>query len=455
MALSSSIVWEIQPGIGASTNGGGFVTGATGTDYSQQASPQWEFVGVTTAGVDAILLHADAAATMIGNVANIISGTNFTAGRYEILSVVAGVSITLDRDCATGAGSDGVVKIGGAVASLKTIATTIVPGNKVYQKSTGTTDTFGSATTFTVGTYDLPILVEGYNLTRGDLSALSYADSHTSDGFLIVTNYPTIAGATYTHVFGAYTFLYCLSLTSEKTNQGWGLGVSHRVKVINSANNASAYAASANGMSLFDCEFYSSGAASYCAFSTLNVSQAVGCRFGSAAGHGVIDAYGWTYVNCTFYSIASGKAGIIVLDYRRSNTFVGCTFFNCDSGYKSAAGVTMTGYPTFINCQGTGCTTAFANNVSDGPIPIRAVGNRLRNNGADYVGFIQSPASVGDISTAQTDAYEYVNPTASPPNLNLKPAGAGVGKGFGYSDIGSAQKKESIKLIGFSGGLNE
>lgn len=36
MSLSAATVFEVRPGAGNSTNGGGFVAGATGTDYSQQ-----------------------------------------------------------------------------------------------------------------------------------------------------------------------------------------------------------------------------------------------------------------------------------------------------------------------------------------------------------------------------------------------------------------------------------
>ena len=36
MALPAATVWEVRPTAGSDTNGGGFVAGASGTDYSQQ-----------------------------------------------------------------------------------------------------------------------------------------------------------------------------------------------------------------------------------------------------------------------------------------------------------------------------------------------------------------------------------------------------------------------------------
>ena len=116
MAISASVVWEFESGATANmVNGGGFHTGASGTDYSQQAAAQYNLTTVTTAAANAICLSASADATMVGNIAHIISGTNFTAGWYEIISVVAGVSFTLDRTCTSAAGSLGIINIGGAL----------------------------------------------------------------------------------------------------------------------------------------------------------------------------------------------------------------------------------------------------------------------------------------------------------------------------------------------------
>ena len=173
MAIAAASVWEIRSDATASNvNGGFFVTGASGTDFSQQAAAQYNLTGVTTAGADAILLSASAAADMVGNAAHIISGTNFTAGWYEILSVVVGVSITLDRTCTSAAGSTGVVNIGGAMslgaANDDAVFENAVAGNKFYIKQ-GTYTLGGTVSLAAAGnttsTYNL---MEGYAVTRGD-----------------------------------------------------------------------------------------------------------------------------------------------------------------------------------------------------------------------------------------------------------------------------------------------
>ena len=134
MALSSGIVWEVRQG-GSDSSGGGYKTGASGTDFTQQDAAQYALTGLTTAAANAIILTASAAADMVGNVIQITSGTNFTVGFYEITSVSVGVSITVDRNCTTAAGTGGVGNIGGALASPGMAGGAKVAGNDIYVKS--------------------------------------------------------------------------------------------------------------------------------------------------------------------------------------------------------------------------------------------------------------------------------------------------------------------------------
>jgi hypothetical protein len=197
MALSATIVWEVRSA-GNANNGGGYKTGYSGTDFSQQDAAQYALTSVTTAGADAILLHADAADDMVGNVARIVSGTNFTVGYYEIISVVAGVSITLDRTCTTGAGSAGVVNIGGALAAIGNLGSATAglgaaPGNLICVKADGTYSLGASDAWSVPATATLPIRIEGYKTTRP--TATTSGDGYlgrntTSDGKLVTTNMP-------------------------------------------------------------------------------------------------------------------------------------------------------------------------------------------------------------------------------------------------------------------------
>jgi hypothetical protein len=167
LAVSADIIYEIRSA-GSVDNGCGFKVGASGTDYSQQASPQYALTGVTTAAANAILLDAAAAADMVGNIAKIVSGTNFTAGWYEIISVVAGVSITLDRNCTTAAGSLGVVNIGGAGLLDDAFLESWTIGNAAYIKADGTHTPASALTVAKDGSNTKYNRLIGYKTTRGD-----------------------------------------------------------------------------------------------------------------------------------------------------------------------------------------------------------------------------------------------------------------------------------------------
>src|SRR4051794_28898639 len=107
MSLSAATVWEVRPGAtGASANnGGGFVAGATGTDYSQQNSPQYNAADLSGTNANTATPAVTSASHSfvgadVGNLIHITAGTNWTAGFYQIVSVAAGAA-TLDRACAS------------------------------------------------------------------------------------------------------------------------------------------------------------------------------------------------------------------------------------------------------------------------------------------------------------------------------------------------------------------
>ncbi len=80
MALAATIVWEVRSGGSDTLNGGGFKTGASGTDYSQQNSAQYTLTNATTSGADVTIAHSSASTDMVGNICQITAGTNFTTG---------------------------------------------------------------------------------------------------------------------------------------------------------------------------------------------------------------------------------------------------------------------------------------------------------------------------------------------------------------------------------------
>lgn len=175
MPISSSVVWELRSA-GNANNGGGFKTGATGSDFSQQNAAQYALTGLTSAGAGNTILSAAAAADMVGNVAQAISGTNITPGFFEVLSVVVGVSITFSTNSAaasicTGIAASGVINIGGALLTWAQLFGTgvMAAGQNAWVKGSFTI-TSAVIINFQAGTTSASFgsTVTGYSTTRGD-----------------------------------------------------------------------------------------------------------------------------------------------------------------------------------------------------------------------------------------------------------------------------------------------
>lgn len=173
--LSANTFWRVFVG-GSDTNGGGFVTGALGTDYSQQNSPQYSLTGLTSSGAGNVLLYASASADMVGNIAYCSAGTNAnTATWYQITSVSVGVSITFSTNLAgtsiaTGAASGVAISIGGALGSPGILTTLMTVSNMQAGIKAGTytltTSTAGSGGPISTGA--TVVNIEGYQTTFGD-----------------------------------------------------------------------------------------------------------------------------------------------------------------------------------------------------------------------------------------------------------------------------------------------
>lgn len=118
MALSANTVLECRVS-GSDTNGGGFVTGASGTDWSQQDSAQYSVTDGVTAGTTTITSATASFGTdVVGNLIYVQGGTGgVTAGWYQIVSRTNSTTIVVDRSTGLTAGTGVTLKIGGALAT--------------------------------------------------------------------------------------------------------------------------------------------------------------------------------------------------------------------------------------------------------------------------------------------------------------------------------------------------
>lgn len=458
MALGATTVWEIRSA-GSNNNGGGYVPGSSGTDYTQQNAAQYALTNVTTAGADAVLLSASAAADMVGNIARIVSGTNFTVGYYEILSVVVGVSITLDRNCTTGAGDTGVVNVGGALASIgalgsNTVGLGAVAGNLICVKADGNYSLAANDTFSVAATAANPIRIIGYNSTRP--TASTQGDGYlgrntTTDGKLITTNMPNYqyqAGFRLGAGNGAFVQYQNLNLSIAGAGQsGYLVGnlgtdsVMTRCVLTNPSTNTLAGGINGNARSIIqDNDIFMTGASGGATAAGI-AGNAGGVRIianrvqmsqSSSSGPGI----GLQYSAIAIRNVVIGNGGLIGIGVTVSTgvpTIDGNTIVNFVDGVNIITGTT--GLQCVTNNIITDCTTYAINNVDADTATFNAY-NRVRdpvtiNAGTNWT----TNSSFGNVTTDGAAYSDYVNQAAgdyrlistSPAVSTAIPASASMG----------------------------
>ena len=193
MALSSAIVIEVRT-TGSDNNGGGFKTGATGTDRSQQNGAfatltAASVVHTTTTQINVSLGDFTVSAADVGNLLQITGGTA-TPGFYEITVVdVPNNRWTMDRSVGTAAQTV-IGAMGGALLTLgKAGSAPLVDNNKIWIKAgtylitSATINIAGGCFSKTVG-----VFIEGYNTARGDLGTKPLLQASGITAFTFILN---------------------------------------------------------------------------------------------------------------------------------------------------------------------------------------------------------------------------------------------------------------------------
>lgn len=209
--VSNNVQFDVRT-TGNDANGGGFITGATGTDFSQQDASQFSGTnlassnGSTNPCIVTSASHNFVAAD-VGNLLNISAGTNWLTGagiRYQIVSVSANAA-TLDRACGSAASltngtwaeGGAMATIGGAVAIAD--STTTMPGGAsataIINVKAGT---YTLTSTVTIGANTNMAFV-GYSTTHGDNGTAPLITTATNSTALITM-------AARSHTFDNFTF---------------------------------------------------------------------------------------------------------------------------------------------------------------------------------------------------------------------------------------------------------
>jgi hypothetical protein len=320
MALSLNTVLEVRQ-VGADTNGGGFVTGASGTDWSQQTSAQYTLTGLTSSGAGNTLLTASASADMVGNIAYSVSGTNQTTGTgavpfFQITSVSVGVSITFSTNSAgtsiaTGIVAAGAVNIGGALGTPGQAAAILtVAGMRAWVKYSSTAY---NMTTATAGLSGGPVVmgtngtsIEGYDQTRGDRTG----------------NRPVVSWAGVASPGSGTTYIFQLT----------GTGLQSLANIIANGNTV----ANVGGVSVTNA----SGTLSQCIAENCSGTLGIGINLGGANNRGALQ--------CAALTCLTGfQGGFLVGCYA-----TGCTTgFTIGFGVKCLAYANTTGFLTMNSCD--------------------------------------------------------------------------------------------------------
>lgn len=178
-AISINCVWEVRT-TGSDQNGGGFITGSSGTDWSQQNSPQYSVTDLVHSSANANFTSATAnwGTDVVGNII-MVEGGSFPIGRsyYQVITRNSATSITVDRSPGiNGTGCTG--RLGGALdhpsrAAMNQVAPVGTLGMDVWIKAgtynfvAGASNTYGQKIN-TGGTAANVSYWEGYQTTRGD-----------------------------------------------------------------------------------------------------------------------------------------------------------------------------------------------------------------------------------------------------------------------------------------------
>lgn len=456
MALSANTVWEVRTG-GADTNGGGFVTGASGTDWSQQDAAQYSVTDGVTAGTTTITsATANFGTDVVGNIMYVQGGTgSVTAGWYQIISRTDSTTIVVDRSTGLTAGTGVTLKIGGALASPGMCGASFVSGNIMYIKA-GTYTITSASTNVTGGCFSkgasTDTFIEGYQTTRGDLGTppLIQADGVITT-FTLISLTSSSSGASIRNIN--------VDGNSRTSSRGinWGDGYVYKCKGVNCTN--SAFRTATTRVMFVSC--WATGCSTAGAFAFSSGGFAVGCvaQGNTITGFTCESAGSGFFVSCLSYGNTGASSDGFQINYYNYQ-FYGCVAYaNGRDGFRITNEQT-----TCINCVAEANTgTGF--NVTGNDVVVNLLNCAYYNNGTNVtLGTGKFSFNIGGITgtgsffTNAAGGDFTLNNTAGG-GADLRSAGypgeLPVG-GTGYVDIGALQVQASAaggggRLAGMGG----
>ncbi len=464
MSLASATVWEVRPGVGISTAGGGFVAGAAGTDYSTQNSPNSGGADSSTTDAVAVgtttLTSATAAfgTTIVGNIIYLQGGSGTLAAvRRQVVSRTNATTIVLDAAVAAGTGI--TMNIGGALDLISTILAAMSTSNIVYVKASGTI-TITTVMTMPALASSPAIQFIGYTTTRGDGGRVTITTSTNSTDILRTSTSSSVYGVMWENFLftctagtpgngitalsanaGAYTFVNCKWTGFATAVQGDNVGAHF----------------SFNQVALINCEITASTGVG---IQNEGATFILGCYIhGNAGGGGksagMINAGSHLLLNSVIYNNTGigwdpGDSGDSPTGNWCSVQVINCAIINNSGDGLRLAGSATSGivWNTIFDTNG-GYGINMSNVTSPPGTQVDARSNFYRGNSTAARN--NFPAGPGDVTGT---ADPFTNRSGADFSLNSTAGGGAAcrGAGFpgvltiggtGYADIGPLQHQDS------------
>lgn len=447
MALSASTVFEVRT-TGNDTNGGGYVTGSSGTDWSLQDSPQYSVTDGVTAGTTTITSATASFGTdVVGNIMYVSGGTgSVTAGWYQITARTNSTTVTVDRSTGLTAGTGVTLKIGGALATPTTaVSLMTVTGIVTWVKSG--TYTVGTGITFPAhGTgYSAVNFVQGYTTTRGDRSTRPTIRATAAitiftmgvEGLSLINldidgnSVSTVTGVSISGRYNSVVDCVIRRTTVNGVTFGGGNSVMIRSEVTGCTGTTAVLNSNASAISIRNCNVHDNTVPGInCGTNPAGI-QVNGCLVYNntgASSDGIVGAYEFGVNNCTIYG--NGRDGV-----RLTGGFPSIGYAITDNILVSNGGYGINfstapvnapqAYATIAYNAFYGNTSGSRNNVSTGTGDVTLTGDPFTNAGS------------GDFSLNNTSGAGAACRAAGFPGVF--PGGTTTG----YLDMGSVQHQDT------------
>lgn len=408
-----------------------------GTDYSLQDSPQVVINNTTittsiTSNTITFTGYTPSAAD-VGNIVHMLTGTNITAGPYQITGftsttwTVTGPAVLPS----TGTTTNATGNMGGAIASPGGAGLLHVAKNIIFIKTGTYTITSASVNVSggclaLSGTSGLMTTVSGYQTTRGDMGTPPLLQASAISTFTIITN-QTAQGyyAENISVDGA-NLTASKGFSSTGPNNAW----CYKCKVANCT--AGAFVFGASGLCI-DC--YATGCSVSVAFIG---SRCYNCVASGNTIGGFISFGNAEFVNCLAINNTGANNDGFAFSSGPSTLCYNCTSYgNGQHGFSNAQGAGI--YATFINCLAVnnGVTTATGKGYAvTGGSSTRLVNCAAYNNAggnidlADIAGATYKPGTSEGFITLGADPF--INAAGGNFSLNNVSNGGALLRGLGF-----------------------